>query len=93
VFTGCGKPVLGRRKRSNGELNFETLQFNTNGKINKKQQQQQQQQTAEGLEKVLRETKARLKDTKHFWQKLPYHMCGMVAEEKESCWNGEKKDK
>ena len=96
VFTGCGKPVLGRRKRSNGELSFETLQFNTNnnpgGKNNRKQQIQQE--TVQGLVKVLKETKARLKDTKQFWQRLPYHMCGTSnVEEKDSCWNGEKKDK
>ncbi|KAL1140381.1 hypothetical protein AAG570_000313 [Ranatra chinensis] len=92
VFTGCGKPVLGRRKRSNGELSFETLQFSTNnGKSGKKQQQQA---GGDGMDRVVKETRTRLKDTRQFWQKLPYHMCGTtVAEEKESCWNGEKKDK
>jgi hypothetical protein len=27
VFSGCGKPLLGRRRRDTTELEFETLQF------------------------------------------------------------------
>ncbi|KAK9504487.1 hypothetical protein O3M35_010809 [Rhynocoris fuscipes] len=97
VFSECGKPELGRRRRrrrrntNTGEIPFETLHFNNNHNKNNRRQGANQ---PDGLEKVIRETRSRLKDSKHFWQKLPYHMCGTsVSDQQDSCWNGEKRDK
>uniref|UniRef100_A0A224XLT2 Putative heparin sulfate cell surface proteoglycan n=1 Tax=Panstrongylus lignarius TaxID=156445 RepID=A0A224XLT2_9HEMI len=92
VFSECGKVELGKRRRRNtGEIPFETLHFNNN---NHNKNNRRQGNQPDGLEKVIRETRSRLKDSKHFWQKLPYHMCGTsVAEQQDSCWNGEKRDK
>lgn len=103
VFSACGKPTLGKRRRRDvgssttvpstaGEIPFETLDFNTSGKKGRKGGQFQQQ-GADGLERVIKEAKSRLRDTKNFWKKLPYHMCGTSKSEDENCWNGQKKDK
>ncbi|XP_014246357.1 glypican-6 [Cimex lectularius] len=90
VFSSCGKPVLGkrRRRRGTGEIQFETLKFDTDGKGKK------QQVPVDGLEKVIKDTRSKIRETKNFWQKLPYHMCGTtVTQAQENCWNGEKNDK
>ncbi|BES97769.1 Division abnormally delayed protein [Nesidiocoris tenuis] len=107
VFEACGKPTLGKRRRRDapssttvsssvsGEIPFETLDFGAGGGGGKRGRKQfQQSGGSDGLEKVIREAKSRLRDTKSFWKKLPFHMCGTTkAEEQENCWNGQKKDK
>ncbi|CAA9997829.1 unnamed protein product [Nesidiocoris tenuis] len=106
VFEACGKPTLGKRRRRDapssttvsssvsGEIPFETLDFGAGGGGGKRGRKQfQQSGGSDGLEKVIREAKSRLRDTKSFWKKLPFHMCGTTkAEEQENCWNGQKKD-
>ncbi|KAF6204414.1 hypothetical protein GE061_002755 [Apolygus lucorum] len=107
VFGQCGKPVLGRSRRetsstttpapsATGEIPFETLDFNVSGGKKGRKQNYQLSSGAggtDGLDKVIREAKTRLKDTKSFWKKLPYHMCGTSKADEQDCWNGQKKDK
>lgn len=144
VFTGCGKPVLGRRRRStnlslrnefhdnllrikyyqpedmdiefegaevlernpvvrkvratNKELTFETLNFNNknNGEegANKKGGKVAHvKQEGPSLEKLIKDIRHIVKESKRFWSHLPYQICNNeeLAEgpsKDEDCWNG-----
>lgn len=95
VFTGCGKPMLGRSKRANGEIEFETLDFSNRGNGGMEGGRGGRGEESGKLELVIKETRKVLKDTKSFWQKMPYHMCGesVTAGAADPCWNGKSKDK
>uniref|UniRef100_A0A1B6FAD6 Glypican n=1 Tax=Cuerna arida TaxID=1464854 RepID=A0A1B6FAD6_9HEMI len=97
VFNGCGgKPLLGERQRralrrtvrSNAgkELNQESLQFTGRGR--------QKEKAGLDLERLVKDIRMRVKDTKQFWARLPYQTCNSdpsVANGKvnETCWNGQ----
>lgn len=150
VFTGCGKPVLGKRRRSvnysslktehhnnllrmkyfqpddldlqfegsevlernpvertrrstNRELKFETLNFNsknnaeettTSNNSNKKNGKVAHAKP-EGptLEKLIKDIKHIVKESRKFWSNLPYQICNNeeIAEAPNKdidCWNG-----
>ncbi|XP_014294388.1 glypican-6 [Halyomorpha halys] len=108
VFTGCGKPTLGRNKRdttrssletrksrrATGEIELETFDFSNRGSGGEESNHGSGEEMGK-LESVLSETRTALKDTKNFWQKFPYHMCGkgMTANAQDPCWNGKSKDR
>ena len=86
--------MLGRNKRGTGEIEFESLDFGNRGggggdNIRGKGEEMGM------LESVIRDTRKALRNTKNFWQKLPYHMCGneVAANQEEPCWNGKSRDK
>ena len=90
VFTGCGRPMLGRRKRrDNRELEMETLNFD--------QETSPEDDSATSLEKLVKEIRQRVRDSRQFWVYLPYRMCndGLVVppSNTKECWNGTHVDK
>lgn len=152
VFTGCGKPVLGKRRRSvnysqlksehhdnllrmkylqpddldiqfegsevlernpvdrtrratNRELKFETLDFNnknnqeestgSSSNNNNKKNGKVAHAKPEGptLEKLIKDIRHIVKESKRFWSNLPYQICNNdeIAEapsKEQDCWNG-----
>lgn len=84
VFSGCGRLPLGRRTRDTRELELETYQFT------REEARQQQQQPS--LEKLIRDIRQKLRDSKSFWVNLPYQICNddkVAASTKDAtCWNG-----
>lgn len=88
VFSGCGKPMLGRRRRDTTELEFESLQFGRsetdhNGDSN----------DVPTLDKLVKDIREKVKDTKQFWSHLPYQICNddhvaASPAKDDSCWNG-----
>ncbi|KAK9310801.1 hypothetical protein QLX08_000093 [Tetragonisca angustula] len=89
VFTGCGRPVLGRRRRrDNRELELESLNFD---------QETLTDDRAALLDKLVKETRQRVRDSRQFWVYLPYKLCndGLVVppSNTKECWNGTHVDK
>ncbi|CAK9833996.1 Gpc6, partial [Anthophora retusa] len=87
IFTGCGRPVLGRqRRRDNRELELESLNFD------QETQTDDRPSTAAILDKLVKETRQRVRDSRQFWVYLPYKLCndGLVvpASNTKECWNG-----
>ncbi|XP_015181305.1 PREDICTED: glypican-6 [Polistes dominula] len=92
IFTGCGRPVLGRRRRrDNRELELESLNFDqeTSG--------EDRSSTAAILDKLVKEIRQRVRDSRQFWVYLPYQLCndGLVQppSNTKECWNGTHVDK
>ncbi|XP_014602695.1 PREDICTED: glypican-6 [Polistes canadensis] len=92
IFTGCGRPVLGRRRRrDNRELELESLNFDqeTSG--------EDRSSTAAILDKLVKEIRQRIRDSRQFWVYLPYQLCndGLVQppSNTKECWNGTHVDK
>lgn len=88
VFTGCGRPVLGRRRRrrDNRELELESLNFDQETSTDDRAS------TAAILDKLVKETRQRVRDSRQFWVYLPYKLCndGLVVppSNTKECWNG-----
>ncbi|CAL7939630.1 unnamed protein product [Xylocopa violacea] len=92
VFTGCGRPVLGRRRRrDNRELELETLNFDQDASTDDRSS------SAATLDKLVKETRLRVRDSRQFWVYLPYQLCndGLVVppSNTKECWNGTHVDK
>ncbi|TGZ54241.1 Uncharacterized protein DBV15_02475 [Temnothorax longispinosus] len=93
VFTGCGRPMLGRRRRrDNRELELEeSLNFDQETLT------EDRASTAAILDKLVKEIRQRVRDLRQFWVYLPYRMCneGLVAppSNTKECWNGTHVDK
>ncbi|XP_069678727.1 uncharacterized protein dlp [Periplaneta americana] len=88
VFSGCGKPSLGRRRRDTTELEFESLQFGRSD-----DDQNGQNNFVPTLDKLVKDIKLKIKDTKQFWSHLPYQICNddhvaASPAKDDSCWNG-----
>lgn len=136
VFLGCGKPVLGRRrrstilediynkkfqkfkssssddisfegmeemeistdrtKRSASELHYETYKFDKKNKDDYKgnsKGNKDSKQNGSSLEKLIKDIRKIVKESKKFWSNLPYQICNNedFAEglsKSEECWNG-----
>ncbi|XP_018330772.1 glypican-6 isoform X2 [Agrilus planipennis] len=134
VFTGCGKPVVNRRRRdvksfenttsenitissnssvevnnnnstatstSTTEITLQTLKFNNdnnssnNGK--KKRKKVMESTTESGnepsLDKLIKDIKQKVKDSRRFWTHLPYQFCNSEQDiagpsVNATCWNG-----
>ncbi|KAL6429520.1 hypothetical protein ACFW04_008299 [Cataglyphis niger] len=92
VFTGCGRPMLGRRRRrDNRELELESLNFEQETLT------EDRSSTAAMLDKLVKEIRQRVRDLKQFWIYLPYRLCneGLVVppSNTKECWNGTHVDK
>lgn len=92
VFTGCGRPMLGRRRRrDNRELELESLNF--------EQETLTEDRSSSGavLDKLVKEIRQRVRDLRQFWVYLPYRLCseGLIvsASNANECWNGTHIDK
>nr|XP_012150620.1 PREDICTED: glypican-6 isoform X2 [Megachile rotundata] len=92
VFSGCGRPVLGgRRRRDNRELELESLNFDQETLT------EDRASTAAILDKLVKETRQKVRDSRQFWVLLPYKLCndGLVVppSNTKECWNGTHVDK
>ncbi|KAL6255136.1 hypothetical protein P5V15_013470 [Pogonomyrmex californicus] len=86
VFTGCGRPTLGRRRRrDNRELELESLNFDQESLT-------EDRASTVALDKLVKEIRQRMRDFRQFWIYLPYRMCneGLVVlpSNTKECWNG-----
>lgn len=98
VFSGCGKPVLGKRRRrrrsrrsENRDIDMESSDFdqyttNEDGPA-----------TTAMLDKLVKEIRQKIKDSRQFWLYLPYQRCneGLIVppSNTKECWNGTHVDK
>ena len=67
VFSGCGKPTLGRRRRSSkppGELSLETLEFERGGASHYDNGEGGAGEAGLSLDKLVKDIRTRVKDTK-----------------------------
>lgn len=96
VFTGCGRPVLGRRRRrsieeqedhDDKEIEQETLDFEADAAAD-----DERSPTAVILDKLVKEIKQKIKDNRQFWILLPYVLCSqglaVSVKNQNNCWNG-----
>lgn len=137
VFAGCGRPILGRRRRmvnlkdildqkegrlkssssddiefegseqieheavrntraTNRELTYESYKFNKNSaEINpgSNKRNKNGKQNTSSLEKLIKDIRHIVKESKRFWNYLPYQICNNeeLAErpsKEDNCWNG-----
>lgn len=132
IFTGCGKPILGKRRRSvklreiieqnnmkqkstsddidfedtrelvrnprgaNRELTYESYKFNIKNSAEENTgngEKKNGKQHGSSLEKLIRDIRHIVKESKRFWSHLPYQICNNedIAEgpsKEEDCWNG-----
>jgi len=93
VFTGCGKPKLGRKRRDNHELQLESLKFD-NEMLDVTEDRTS---TAAILDKLVKEIRQRVRDLRQYWIYLPYRICNegliVLASNTNECWNGTHVDK
>nr|XP_033320856.1 glypican-6 [Megalopta genalis] len=95
VFAGCGRPRLGRRRRrrrDDRELELESLNFDQETLT-----EDRRSSTAASLDKLVKEIRQRVRDSRQFWVYLPYKLCndGLVVppSNTKECWNGTHVDK
>ncbi|XP_063992834.1 glypican-6 [Diachasmimorpha longicaudata] len=96
VFSGCGRPVLGRKRRrrhvSRRDVDTESSNFDQ-----EVIDDDDRSSTAVMLDKLVKEIKQRVRDSKQFWIYLPYQLCneGLVVppSNTKECWNGTHVDK
>lgn len=104
VFTGCGKPVLGRRRRrrrrrsSRTESYDETDTADTAGTAEFEDSNIDDGRSSSGvIDKLVREIRQRVRDSRQFWVYLPYQLCNdgltVPASNTKECWNGTHVDK
>lgn len=96
VFTGCGRPVLGRRRRmaswrNNQEIEeLKSFHFKKDKEI-LMENDEEHSSSAIILDKLVKEIKQRVRDSKQFWLYLPYKLCSnvlSVTTDNNLCWNG-----
>ncbi|KAK5646746.1 hypothetical protein RI129_005210 [Pyrocoelia pectoralis] len=81
-------------KTDEDEITFETLNFNeeeSNNKSKNKKNKHKKVDSGATLEKLIRDIKQRVKDSRQFWSQLPYQMCNNEAVPptfEGNCWNG-----
>ncbi|XP_011503650.1 PREDICTED: glypican-6 isoform X2 [Ceratosolen solmsi marchali] len=104
VFTGCGRPVLGRRRKNTNMPDLKeidetrSLDFEENSEMSEEDEEiEEQHSTADILDKLVKEIKQRIRDSRQFWLYLPYKLCsdGLVVPPSNTndCWNGTHVDK
>ncbi|XP_054270695.1 glypican-4 [Macrosteles quadrilineatus] len=92
VFNGCGgRPLLGERQRRS--LSFHP-RFRRAGASGEDGRGRHRERAGLDLERLVRDIRSKVKDTKQFWARLPYQACNndpYVAGGKvnDSCWNGQ----
>ncbi|XP_023288237.1 glypican-6 [Orussus abietinus] len=92
VFTGCGRPVLGRRKRrDNREVPLESLNFDEDLPTDDRSP------TTAMLDQLVKEIRKTVGDSRQFWVYLPYQLCNngltVPPSNTKECWNGTRVDK
>lgn len=93
VFSGCGKPLLGRRRRRDAsELSFDTFNMGTDSD-NLDDDDDDGGSGSAKLTKLIKDIKSKVQDSKMFWSHLPYQICNNDAvaaspAKEDSCWNG-----
>lgn len=127
VFTGCGRPVLGRRRRraaprrnhkeidDSKSLSFEEPHEERRSRIRDQDEDpfvdeghedhdvdhdlgdDKDGSSSVSLDKLVKEIKQRIRDSRQFWLYLPYKLCndGLVVPPSNTndCWNGTHVDK
>ncbi|XP_059621273.1 glypican-4 [Phlebotomus argentipes] len=139
VFQGCGRPMLGRKRRqvtdpegftfddeettrqsrsaepTSQELSkFEPLRFSNsdnyseNGRKGKKNKNRNKARKGDNydddyskepvLDKLIKDIRQKVKDTKNFWSNLPYQICNnedlaAAPSMEDYCWNGHAVDR
>jgi glypican 4 (K-glypican) len=104
VFTGCGRPVLGRRRRNTDPHDLKeidetrSLNFEEDSVVSEENEEvEEHSSTADILDKLVKEIKQRIRDSRQFWLYLPYKLCsdGLVVPPSNTndCWNGTHVDK
>lgn len=93
VYSGCGRPTLGRRRRRRGTREFDMESLNFDQDMNT----EDHSVSAAMLEKLVKEIRQRIRDSRQFWVYLPYMLCneGLVVppSNTKKCWNGTHVDK
>ncbi|XP_057331318.1 glypican-6 [Microplitis mediator] len=100
VFSGCGRPVLGRRKRRrrspSAAAAARDVDFDS-GNFDQESGEDGRSATAVMLDKLVKEIRQRVRDSRQFWIYLPYQLCndGLVVppSNTKECWNGTHVDK
>ncbi|KAK0171828.1 hypothetical protein PV328_005227 [Microctonus aethiopoides] len=94
VFSGCGRPVLGRRRRRRRvtrEVDLEQLN------LEQETNEDGRPTSAVKLDALVKEIRQRVRDSRQFWIYLPYQLCndGLVVppSNTKECWNGTHVDK
>ncbi|XP_022914114.1 glypican-6 [Onthophagus taurus] len=95
IFVSCGKPALDRRRRNaspKSKVRDDEVTNQSNYGNNKKKHVKKTESSTT-LEKIIRDIKQRVKDSKLFWRQIPYQYCneeGTSAKPSQdgSCWNG-----
>lgn len=94
VFSGCGRPVLGRkrrRRRVTREVDLEQLN------LEQETNEDGRPTSAVKLDALVKEIRQRVRDSRQFWIYLPYQLCndGLVVppSNTKECWNGTHVDK
>ena len=100
VFSGCGQPRYGRKKREAEAAAASYEDFSFGWKPGRKHNQQQivRPTTAAGtsLDRLVRDIKGKVEIAKDFWKDLPHSICNSEAAElnnTRNCWNGQSKAK
>jgi glypican 4 (K-glypican) len=101
IYTLCGKPTLNRRKRrADGKDAVEenpsyeikyTPMKKMNGHKKKKTKKYEEEDEGPTLERLIKEIKMKVRDTRQFWEHLPYQYCNNMSAPVSSggkCWNG-----
>ncbi|XP_074111309.1 glypican dally-like [Cotesia typhae] len=100
VFSGCGRPVLGRRRRRRRSPSAlaaaRDVDFDS-GNFDQESGEDGRSTTAVMLDKLVKEIRQRVRDSRQFWIYLPYQLCndGLVVpvSNTKECWNGTHVDK
>ncbi|XP_014223180.1 glypican-4 [Trichogramma pretiosum] len=113
VFKGCGRPVLGRRRRRSRPQgprdeheidDLRSLSFEEEdepvaraSKSRGRDRGEERSSSAVALDKLVKEIKQRIRDSRQFWLYLPYKLCndGLASTPSNTnhCWNGTHIDK
>ena len=86
MFSGCGQPRLGRKKRDASNED----EYNS-WKNNKKEYVRPTTAVGTSLDRLVRDIKSKVKVAKDFWKDLPHSVCNEIAApitEEHNCWNG-----
>lgn len=100
IFETCGNPNLGRRRRSSSEVRsiplsaakkeiaYESLNFPSG-----KRKPNKKTEAVPTLERLIRDIKQKVKETRQFWNYLPIQYCNNdkiapTSASEEPCWNG-----
>ncbi|XP_071798085.1 glypican-6-like [Asterias amurensis] len=97
VFQGCGKPRISKRDVGIEGERARSIKRQREGGSSRRRGQQSSPAitpTTTSMEKLIKDVRGHIKDTKGFWTLLPYMICDDVAADVtvvDICWNGQTK--